>query len=654
MFLVADRTPPSLTVRLVDRVSDAVGDLGGATALVPLWVWWALWRGGADDSVWLAAVPLLVLASGVLGRFRRPTLPVGWLCASLVAGLGLVGWSGVSIAWAEDRGGALSATLQLALYVGTVAIVVLWPPTVRGLQLLIIALVTAGLVAAAVVLSGSGGGGPLLIDGQLAGPTGYPNATAALFAMTGLAALGLGVHAPARRASAAWVGLAAGLLAIGLLAQSRGAEAALCLSFCLAVGMTRARSTLVCAGLAIAVAVGSVWVGLASVRTDALRAVHPRLGTPWAVLAAVLIGALLAGILAQAPRRQIRLPGRELRFALRLASGLAIVGLVLAGPGLEHAVAARLDAPDYARLDASSSRFTGDIGSYRPDYWRVALETGVDHPLLGVGAGGFGAAYLSDRRTTKAPQHAHSAPLEALAELGVPGLVLMLVSVGALAGGVSTALRRTRGADHAIRLAAGLPLIFLALHSSVDWVSFFPVLAVPALVLAAAAGVADAPDPRIRIPRLPLIAVGGAIVVVAAIALVSLGAVRLTDNARATWATRPTAALDELRLAGRLDPLDAQPPLWLGIVAVEEHRLGVAAGGLRQASERDPGDWFANYVAGLVASANGAPDAAGRLLAMADRRDPREPLIGAALAAERGGRAVSPLSGVRQALAEQG
>jgi hypothetical protein len=655
MLRLTDREPPRLSRRarsVVAASARATLDLGGAAALVPLWLWWSVWRGGEPDSVWLGALPLLAIAALLLARFSSPTRPTGWLRLSLAAGAGLVGWSGASLLWAADQGAALTATQRLALYVGSLALVVLWPPSGRGMRLLLTAFVVAGLVAAAVVLSGSGGGGRLLIDGRLAGPTDYPNATAALFSMTALAAVGLAARASAIRHAAAWAGVAAGLLAVGLLAQSRAGVVALCLSLCVALALSRARGTLVRVAIAIAAALLVVLGGLLSVRTAALRATDPVLGGQADVIGAVLIGALLAGLLLRAPR--VRCPPAALRMAVGLAGVLAVGALALSAQSLVHAADTGLGTPDYVRLEQGSSRFTGDLASYRPDYWRVALLSAGREPLLGVGAGGFAATYLQQRHTSKAPLHAHSVWLETLAELGVPGLILLLLCAGGLAAGVAAALRQTRGGEREVRLAAALPLVFLAFHASVDWVSVFPVLAVPALALAGTAAAPTAPHRRLAVPRLAGLVGGGAVIVAAALAIPALAAVRLTDHALASWSGRPAAAIEELRLASRLDPLSARAPLALGIVAVEEHRAALAAGSLREAAARDASGWFPRYAAGLIAASRGDAGAADSWLTAALARNPHEPLVAAALAAGRDGEVVKPLDGVRQALAERG
>src|SRR5207253_852652 len=103
------------------------------------------------------------------------------------------------------------------------------------------------------------------------------------------------------------------------------------------------------------------------------------------------------------------------------------------------------------------TRFTGDLGSYRVDYWRVALRVGAQRPVTGVGAGNFGAAYLARRHTPQAPLYAHSGWLESFATLGVPGLAAMLAFALAVALGAPTPAARCRGGSSRPAWSRGRP-----------------------------------------------------------------------------------------------------------------------------------------------------------------------------------------------------
>jgi O-antigen ligase len=107
----------------------------------------------------------------------------------------------------------------------------------------------------------------------------------------------------------------------------------------------------------------------------------------------------------------------------------------------------------------------------RASYWSAARATAAAHPFGGSGAGTFGIVHQ------QAPyaRDAHSLYLQALSELGVGGLLLV---VAFLAFPLALAIRRGLAAP-----AAGLTVFVL--HAGVDWDWQLPVLTLAALALAA-------------------------------------------------------------------------------------------------------------------------------------------------------------------------
>ena len=90
------------------------------------------------------------------------------------------------------------------------------------------------------------------------------------------------------------------------------------------------------------------------------------------------------------------------------------------------------------------------LGSNRYGYWRVALDVGADHPLAGVGAGGFRVEWLRRRTIDERVRDAHSLELETFAELGLVGARAARRRCSAAS---ALAARRALRADRA--LAAG-------------------------------------------------------------------------------------------------------------------------------------------------------------------------------------------------------
>jgi hypothetical protein len=135
----------------------------------------------------------------------------------------------------------------------------------------------------------------------------------------------------------------------------------------------------------------------------------------------------------------------------------------------------------------------GSIDSNRYRYWEVALETWADRPLRGIGSGGFQVEWLKVRDRVDTSGDAHSLYLETGAELGIVGVALLLVFVGAVTAAVVRLYRLDRRA--AAGPAAGLTV--WAVHAGLDWDWEMPAVTLPALLLAAAAiAWSDVPSPR--------------------------------------------------------------------------------------------------------------------------------------------------------------
>ncbi len=152
---------------------------------------------------------------------------------------------------------------------------------------------------------------------------------------------------------------------------------------------------------------------------------------------------------------------------------------------------------DGPQFGATSQRLQ-TASSNRYAYWKAALQTFADHPVAGVGTGGYAVQWLQRRKIEDRVRDAHSLELETLAELGLVGALLL---AGAF-GGVAVAARRLQGADPA--LAAGLVsgLTVWGVHSAVDWDWEMPALTLLALTLTSVL-LAQAPPRRVPGPRAP-------------------------------------------------------------------------------------------------------------------------------------------------------
>jgi O-antigen ligase len=136
-----------------------------------------------------------------------------------------------------------------------------------------------------------------------------------------------------------------------------------------------------------------------------------------------------------------------------------------------------ITGPELIRERFATGTDSGAELAGRVDFWRVAGVIWSEHPVLGIGLGGFPAAYAEARVPAKEflpstlfepPPHAHSLMLQLLAEQGLLGLVAFgAVFVAALLRTVG--LRRSPdGWIRAMGTAALAALVAFFVHNLFD------------------------------------------------------------------------------------------------------------------------------------------------------------------------------------------
>jgi O-antigen ligase len=132
----------------------------------------------------------------------------------------------------------------------------------------------------------------------------------------------------------------------------------------------------------------------------------------------------------------------------------------------------------------TSGRFAAFGLNGRLTQWKVAGRAFEDHPVLGIGAQNFEAYHYLHRTVAMDVRNPHSQPMQLLAELGVPGLVLYVVFVlVALARGVVLRFRARSRADMAVLAALFTACLAWFIHSSADWLWQLAGLTVPVMML---------------------------------------------------------------------------------------------------------------------------------------------------------------------------
>jgi O-Antigen ligase len=452
----------------------------------------AFFSGGYFDGARLVATLVawaIVLLVALAGPQPLPASGPGRLA---IGGLALITvWTGASLAWTPLSDPAADAVVRLLLYLGVlVAAASLFREEAAARA------VEPALALGAFVVIGYGLAGRLLPGiveltesdkafGRLEQPITYWNAEGAL------AAVGLVLCArmaateerrPALRAAAA---AAAVPLALGVyLSYSRGAIVAAVVGLVTLLAIDPSRSQLraavsALAGGAVASACAAVLPGVASLGGSPEARQAEGAGMLAILVAVMLAAALVQARLARAERRGAVAGGR-LAMAPRLPAVAAAVvavglaGLVLGALAERGSTGEQSEQRGLARL--------GSVESRRYDYWRVGLEAYADYPLRGAGAGSFRVEWLRERPVSEGALEIHSLPLEMLTELGIPGLLGLVM----LAGGVAVAGRRALGRHPVLAPGPCAACAVWLLHAAIDWDWQLPAATLPAIVAAAA------------------------------------------------------------------------------------------------------------------------------------------------------------------------
>jgi hypothetical protein len=415
---------------------------------------------------------------------------------------------------------------------------------------------------------------------------------------------------------AIWV-LPVALVLYVLLAQPRGL-------------VTAIPAAVVPAAIAVAVAYGAellAEVGYSSAAA-APQAHRVALVLGGCMLAAAVLRA--AALPLDARLARVRLAPARLRAArIGLVAGVIVVlgGGALAVDAPRRIAHARETFSRGEYLNGARdlrTRLTSAVDNGRIDNWRVALDGFRESPLHGTGAGTYRLTW--ERLRPAPPVHindGHSLYLETMSEMGVPGLVLIVVALGMLLAGGVRGLTGPERHAHAALVATGA---MLAVHAGVDWDWEMPALFV---WLFAAGGVALAsPEGRERIGdlgRVPRVAAALAVLVLAITPWLIFTSQGPLERAQDELAANdcPAAIGDALTATERFG---VRPEPWevLGYCDARAGQYALATRAMDAAHARDPRNWRYAYGQAIVDGVAGrdARPAAREAL----RLNPLEPL----------------------------
>jgi len=576
-----------------------------------------------DWMQYAGLVALVVATAAIAGALLRPTRP-GAIAIAALAGLGL--WEGVTIFWtavpnlARDEAG-LTITYALVLLLAVSL------PASRHERLLALegTSLLFGAYAVACALRFRFGAHPLFGEGRAADPISYINAGAALWAL----GFWPGIAAAARRGAhpvtrAACLGAAAVSLAGVVTAQSKGAVLGLLLSAVVVFALSGRRTRLaVPAAIATAVTVAAAapLTGPYRARPDHLEAAINTVGT--AMLGVCLIAAVAGLAYTLLDRRMEPAPSTVRRTGLLTAwavAAAAVAGIaVILAPHPIRKLQHDWRAAHHSSAETATTHLAA-LGSNRFDFWRVALDGSVRHPLFGIGARGFGPYYLIRGRSYETPARAHSLPLEVLLEDGAVGLILLGMWLGAVFTGLVAGARARRATS-----IAGLGATAAAVgQMCVDWTWTFPAVGLPLFVLA---GLGLQGSAR------PLSRIGARAVAGCALAAALLVFFPTYLSARIATQAVFDRAPGRLKWAARVDPLSPAPDIARYELAATSDAQLVAA---RALVRRQPRSVAYQYLYGEALAAARRPDAARAALLRALALHPGDRTVRRALRGLRG------------------
>ena len=586
--------------------------------------WWLLGAGAA-----------IGIAGARAGINRLALAAVGLLAAFAV-------WILISVNWATDAERAFAQFNQVSLYVAVLAIAIvlarLVPASwvVGGVALALSAIATVALVSRCFPSTfGLQPGRSLLpaLASRLSFPLGYWNGLGIEVALAYPLLLAIMTSRRSRVASALAAFPLPILAADMYLTSSRGAFVAAAVGVIAYVVLTPRRwaaaAALVVAGTAGAVAV-AVLVHKTGPRQRsdghrARRAPGPPRGAPH--------------------RRRLRRDCARVARACRARKAPAHAAAHRRGGSRDRgrrprswsqssrvtrwrsSISSRTLRASPARAFTRRNHLSDSSGSGRWQFWGAAVSEFQAHPLNGGGAGSWEAWWLQHGSLPLPSEFAHSLYLEALAELGIIGLLLIggAVLVAAV-GAVRSALALQSGE---IAAAAACGIAFFA-AAAYDWVwqlAGIAVVGVGMLGFALGALPAQRASAWGRFgalrPTLALVAVAAIIP-----QYVVLAAGSHLRNSQAAFRARDgPRARSEALAAKAIEPWAASPYLQLGFVAEAEGRYAEAARWGREAIQHSRRDWNVWTNAAIFETMNGNIRAARRDLAEARRLNPHSIIL---------------------------
>jgi O-antigen ligase len=621
-------------------------------APVVLIVGLALAGGGFDVStrhiaglgVWLVVVALLVLGASSATTLGKPFF---W-SVGLIGGLALLSalssfWSGsVELSVIEaDR-----VLVYLSFFLAAFLIAQTGERRQRFAEGLAIAVALVALLGLASRLL------PHLLEvnnslgnARQSYPLGYWNANGALCGIAIGLLLWMSRHASWKGLRWASVAAMPAVLLTLYFTYSRGGLLALAVSAVCLLALSRDRLWLL--GTLAGAAVGVVPAILAVQARHSLAnnlanqaSVDQGVTVLLVLLAGTALTLLVFAVLRRIESREGPLTGKALKASrspavlrgIALAAAVVAIGVAIAAGG--HAWH-QFSRPDLYFPEKNPQQHFGQLsGAGRYDFWRVAIDAFRENPVLGHGAGTYVFSWQQLRSIDLPVHDAHSLYLEAFAELGAVGGLLVLALVGTLLWCAFSAWRAAAHPQRERYAALLAAMLAFAIGAAFDWfweiaglgAIFF--LAAGVMVAVRCAQLAPSPEEltvRASGRRYGLAVAGLAVAWVAAIALVGPLLVdrEIKSSQSAAAEGNFAKAVDHAGTARSIEPWAASPYGQLGQLAEIQGDYPTAIADFSHAIEREEENWQWYYLRSKAEYASGTDAAAQRDLEQARRLNPK-------------------------------
>lgn len=417
------------------------------------------------------------------------------------------------------------------------------------------------------------------------------------------------------------LGAASALAALAYLGQSRGGILA---------GIVAMLVSLVIVPNRIA------WLCRAGIVGASLLAIHSALNTPYSLLVAarnklsekaadadqalsaatgsvahagtmilvILVACTIlgAGLAFVENRVAIRRNGKQLSENARLTGAIfaaLICGLAVAvstasesSPvhwiGQQYSACAR---PTVQNTTLGASHFS-DVGTNRCDFWKVAWSNFKEHPVVGIGANNFGPSYSLQRNSHESPKQAHSFPLQILGELGILGMILLLVIVRSILIATKRYAGSGRWRDPTVASAI-VAIFYWFFHSSIDWLWNLPGITLLIVFLAGGLVMCISPVQRRAWKKAAIPAGLGALIVGLALLIPLSFADGAFRHARdpAVQKKDSQESLDAAHAAGTWDPTWGEPKLFEAQLLIASGNATDGLAAIHDALNREPNMW---------------------------------------------------------------